>query len=90
MIFILTFNLVAVSGFRGDEAIRLAVNRLSTIGMGIIICEFTSLFIFPIWAGDELHHSFVTKFDNLALSIEGVFSLIRLIVVSVIVLYCDG
>ncbi|KAJ8620933.1 hypothetical protein MRB53_029462 [Persea americana] len=73
MIFILTFNLVAVSGFRGEEIIKLAINRLSTIGVGIIICEFTSLFIFPIWAGDELHRCLVSKFDNLALSIKDCF-----------------
>lgn len=73
MIFILTFNLVAVSGFRGEEIIKLACERLSTIFMGIIISVFTSLLIFPIWAGDELHLSLVSKFDKLALTIEGVF-----------------
>ncbi|RWR94750.1 aluminum-activated malate transporter 12-like protein [Cinnamomum micranthum f. kanehirae] len=70
MIFILTFNLVAVSGFRGDDIIKLACERLSTIFMGIIISAFISLIIFPIWAGDELHLSLVSKFDKLALTIE--------------------
>ncbi|XP_058083773.1 aluminum-activated malate transporter 12-like [Magnolia sinica] len=70
MIFILTFNLVAVSCPRGEEIIKIAGDRLSTIGIGFAICVFTSVFIFPIWAGDELHRSLVSKFDNIALSIE--------------------
>ncbi|RWR93737.1 Aluminum-activated malate transporter [Cinnamomum micranthum f. kanehirae] len=70
LIFILTFNLVAVSGFRGENIIKLAGKRLSTIAMGFLICVFTSLFAFPVWASDELHHSLVSKFDKLALSIE--------------------
>nr|GEV39508.1 aluminum-activated malate transporter 13-like [Tanacetum cinerariifolium] len=70
MIFILTFNLVAVSGLRADKIIELARERLSTIGMGFGVCIFTSLLIFPIWASDELHHVTSTKFDNLACCIE--------------------
>ncbi|RWR93736.1 Aluminum-activated malate transporter [Cinnamomum micranthum f. kanehirae] len=70
LIFILTFNLVALSGFRGENIIKLAGERLSTIAMGFLICVFTSLFAFPVWASDELHRSLVSKFDKLALSIE--------------------
>ncbi|KAL5701761.1 hypothetical protein ACHQM5_027069 [Ranunculus cassubicifolius] len=71
MIFILTFNLVAVSGLRGEQVIALARERLSTIVMGFIICIVTSLVIFPMWASDELHCSTVAKFECLATSIEG-------------------
>lgn len=71
MIFILTFNLVVVSGFRADKIIGLAGVRLSTIGMGFAICIFTSLFIFPNWASDELHYSMSSKFEKLGICIEG-------------------
>ncbi|CDP03618.1 unnamed protein product [Coffea canephora] len=71
LIFILTFNLVAVSGVRADKVIRLAKQRLSTIGMGFAVCIFTNLLIFPIWAGDELHRSTAAKFDKLARCLEG-------------------
>lgn len=81
MIFILTFNLVAVSGFRGEDIIKLACERLSTIFMGIIISAFISLIIFPIWAGDELHLSLVSKFDKLALTVEGVFQQFHWIII---------
>ncbi|KAG9149817.1 hypothetical protein Leryth_023635 [Lithospermum erythrorhizon] len=71
MIFILTFNLVVVSGLRADTVLQLARQRLSTIGMGFAVCIFISLLIFPIWASDELHNNTSSKFDKLACSIEG-------------------
>ncbi|XP_076923602.1 aluminum-activated malate transporter 13-like [Bidens hawaiensis] len=70
MIFILTFNLVAVSGLRADKIIELARERLSTIGMGFAVCIFISLLVFPMWASDELHHLTSSKFDKLACCIE--------------------
>ncbi|KAL5997069.1 hypothetical protein ACLOJK_007997 [Asimina triloba] len=70
LIFILTFNLVAVSASRGFQTIEIASDRLSMIGIGFAITLLTSLFIFPIWASDELHHSLISKFDSLALSIQ--------------------
>ncbi|XP_020255233.1 aluminum-activated malate transporter 12-like [Asparagus officinalis] len=71
MIFILTYSLVAVSGVRSNQIIKIASDRLSSIFIGFAVCIFISLFIFPIWCGDELHNSLASKFDNLACSIEG-------------------
>ncbi|KAL2535634.1 Aluminum-activated malate transporter 12 [Forsythia ovata] len=71
LIFILTFNLVVVSGVRAEKVMDLARERLSTIGMGFGVCIFISLLIFPMWASDELHYSTASKFDKLAYSIEG-------------------
>ncbi|KAJ8547516.1 hypothetical protein K7X08_011102 [Anisodus acutangulus] len=70
MIFILTFSLVVVSGVRADKIMKLTGERLSNIGMGFAVCIITS-FIYPIWAGDELHSSTASKFDKLASSIQG-------------------
>ncbi|KAK6141421.1 hypothetical protein DH2020_024826 [Rehmannia glutinosa] len=50
MIFILTFNLVAVSGVRAEKVLELGRDRLATIGMGFAVCIFVSLLICPIWA----------------------------------------
>lgn len=72
MIFILTFNLVVVSGIRADEVVNIARERLTTIGMGFAICIFTSLLVFPNWASDELHASVSSKFISLAHSLEGI------------------
>ncbi|XVF32596.1 hypothetical protein REPUB_Repub17cG0095900 [Reevesia pubescens] len=71
IIFILTFNLVVVSGLRAERVLKLARERLSTIVMGFAICIFISLLVFPIWASDELHDSLVSRFEDLARSLEG-------------------
>lgn len=74
MIFILTFNLVAVSGLRAEKVMELARKRLSTIGMGFAVCVFISLLVFPTWASDELHDSIASNFQHLATSIEGAYT----------------
>lgn len=71
MIFILTFNLVSVSGLREENVIEIARERLVMIVLGFAICICISLFVFPMWASDELHDSMVSKFEGLASSIEG-------------------
>ncbi|KAI6695591.1 hypothetical protein NL676_023301 [Syzygium grande] len=73
MIFILTFNLVVVSGLRAGEVMRIARERLLYIVMGFVICIFTSFLVLPNWASDELHVSIACKFEHLACSIEGLF-----------------
>ncbi|WVZ05381.1 hypothetical protein V8G54_018727 [Vigna mungo] len=55
VIFILTFCLVAVSGYRVEELIELAHQRLSTILIGVTACMVISIFICPVWAGEDLH-----------------------------------
>ncbi|OWM77897.1 hypothetical protein CDL15_Pgr018466 [Punica granatum] len=71
MIFILTFNLVVVSGLRAGQVMDIARDRLATIGIGFAICIFTSLLVFPNWASDELHVSVASKFEDVGSSIEG-------------------
>lgn len=73
MIFILTFNLVVVSGVRTDQKIwDLARERLSTIFMGFIVCICVNLLVFPLWASDELHGKTVSTFHDLANSFQGI------------------
>ncbi|XP_020259657.1 aluminum-activated malate transporter 10-like isoform X2 [Asparagus officinalis] len=70
-IFILTFSLVAVSGYRVDELLELAEERLSTIAIGVSICFLVSIFVFPVWAGNDLHALITRNMDKLADSLEG-------------------
>ena len=73
MIFILTFNLVLVSGVRAEQEVwKIARDRLLTIVIGFIICICVSLFVFPLWASDELHDSTVSRFQELANTIQGI------------------
>lgn len=77
MIFILTFNLVVVSGLRAEKVMEIARERLSTIVMGFAVCIFTSLLVFPMWASDELHCSLASNFEHLASTIEGTLYLLK-------------
>ncbi|KAK8958929.1 Aluminum-activated malate transporter 1 [Platanthera guangdongensis] len=70
-IFILTFSLVAVSSYRVEDLISLAHQRLSTIAIGVATCLGTSTFVFPVWAGEELHDLVALNLDNLACFFEG-------------------
>ncbi|XP_028762200.1 aluminum-activated malate transporter 14-like [Neltuma alba] len=71
LIFMLTFNLVIVSGVRADEVLKIARNRLLAIVMGFIVCISVSLIVFPLWTSDELHHSTASRFHDLANTIQG-------------------
>ncbi|KAJ1280556.1 hypothetical protein BS78_04G242200 [Paspalum vaginatum] len=69
-IFILTYSLVAVSGYRVDELASLAQQRLSTIAIGVFICLAVSVLICPVWAGQELHLLTTRNMDKLAAALE--------------------
>ncbi|XP_039117184.1 aluminum-activated malate transporter 1-like [Dioscorea cayenensis subsp. rotundata] len=70
-IFILTFSLVAVSSYRVDEVIPLAHQRASTIAVGVATCLCTTFFVFPVWAGEDLHKLTATNLEKLACFLQG-------------------
>ncbi|RLN12152.1 hypothetical protein C2845_PM09G13780 [Panicum miliaceum] len=69
-IFILTYTLVAVSGYRVDEVAFMARHRLTTIAIGAAICFAVCALIFPVWAGKELHDQVARNMDKLAAAVE--------------------
>ncbi|XVF72993.1 hypothetical protein PTKIN_Ptkin12aG0165700 [Pterospermum kingtungense] len=71
MIFILTFSLVSVSGYRVAELCMLAQQRLSTIGIGTSLCILLTMLFCPIWAGSELHYLIHQNVEKLADSLDG-------------------
>ncbi|CAE5966901.1 unnamed protein product [Arabidopsis arenosa] len=71
LIFILTFSLVAISGYRTDEVLIMAYQRLSTILIGGTICILVSIFICPVWAGEDLHKMIANNISKLAKYLEG-------------------
>lgn len=73
LIFILTFSLISVSGYREDEVLEMAHKRLSTILIGGSSTLFICVFICPIWAGDDLHNQVASNLDKLASFLEGKF-----------------
>jgi hypothetical protein len=70
-IFILTFSLVAVSSYRVEELIKLAHQRFSTIVVGVLTCLATTVFVFPVWAGEDLHKLAAGNLDKLAEFLQG-------------------
>lgn len=71
LIFILTFSLVAVSGYRVDKIIELAHQRLLTIILGGATCIIISICVCPVWAGADLHSLTVSNLEKLASFLEG-------------------
>uniref|UniRef100_A0A2N9GIW3 Aluminum-activated malate transporter n=1 Tax=Fagus sylvatica TaxID=28930 RepID=A0A2N9GIW3_FAGSY len=71
LIFILTFSMVSVSGFRVDELFELAQDRLSTIAIGGATCIIVSICVCPVWAGEDLHKLVASNIEKLANYLEG-------------------
>ncbi|KAJ7527142.1 hypothetical protein O6H91_16G039000 [Diphasiastrum complanatum] len=71
VIFLLTFCLIVVAGSRHGDSIQTATDRLLIISIGCSVALATSLFVAPIWAGDDLHSLIASNFYNIAESLEG-------------------
>ncbi|KAK1376620.1 Aluminum-activated malate transporter 10 [Heracleum sosnowskyi] len=71
MVFILTFCLVSISGYRVDQLFGMAHHRLLTVALGASICIITSMLVCPIWAGQELHTLINRNLEKLSESLDG-------------------
>ncbi|PON63135.1 Aluminum-activated malate transporter [Parasponia andersonii] len=71
IIFILTFSMISISGYRVDSLLEMAHQRLSTILIGGATCIFVSIFVCPVWAGQDLHNLIASNIDKLANYLEG-------------------
>jgi hypothetical protein len=69
-IFILTYSLVAVSGYRVGALAAMAQQRVGTISIGVSICFATCALICPVWAGQELHRATARNMERLAGAVE--------------------
>ncbi|TKY55558.1 Aluminum-activated malate transporter 12 [Spatholobus suberectus] len=70
LIFLLTFNLIAVSSYRIENVFKMGSERFYTIAIGCAICLLMSLLVFPNWSGEALQNSTASKLEGLAKSIE--------------------
>ncbi|GMH21758.1 hypothetical protein Nepgr_023600 [Nepenthes gracilis] len=70
-VFILTFSLISISGYRVEKLLTMAHQRVSRIAIGTSFCVLTSMLFFPVWAGDQLHKQTIKNLENLAISLNG-------------------
>lgn len=66
-----TYCLIIVSGYRMGSPIKTAMDRLYSIAIGAFVTVIVNVFIFPIWAGEQLHNELVKNFDAVADSLQG-------------------
>lgn len=70
-VFLITFCFIVVSGYETGNFIQTAINRSILICIGAVVALAVNIFIYPIWAGEDLHLLIAKNFDNVAASVEG-------------------
>ncbi|CAL0321822.1 unnamed protein product [Lupinus luteus] len=70
-IFILTFSLVSISGYRDDYIQILACKRILTIIIGSFLAMIVSICIWPVWIGEDLHNLVASNIEKLGDFLEG-------------------
>ncbi|KAK1263320.1 Aluminum-activated malate transporter 2 [Acorus gramineus] len=71
MVFVCSFSLFSMSGYRVQDLVTLGHRRLSTVAVGVAACICVSMFICPVWAGGDLRHLVALNIELLASSLEG-------------------
>lgn len=90
LIFILTFSLISVSGYRDDVVLDTAHRRLSTVLIGGFATVLVCILVRPVWAGEDLHKLTASNIDKLGCFLEGRHIFQQLIINYIFFVYiCD-
>lgn len=71
LIFIVTFSMISVSGYRDHVVLDKAITRVTTILIGGAAAVVFNVVICPVWAGEDLHNLIATNIEDLGISLEG-------------------
>lgn len=71
LIFILTFSMISVSGYRDRVVLDKAIARVTTILIGGGAAILFNVVICPVWAGEDLHNLIAANIEDLGISLEG-------------------
>ncbi|KAL1355754.1 hypothetical protein HN51_007742 [Arachis hypogaea] len=66
----ISYCLIIISGYRMGNPIKSMVDRWYSIAIGGIISVCVNVFVYPMWAGDQLHNDLVKCFYSLADSLQ--------------------
>ncbi|CAK7335633.1 unnamed protein product [Dovyalis caffra] len=69
-VILFTYCLIIVSGYRMGNPITTSMDRLYSIAIGGCVAVLVNVFVFPIWAGEQLHKELVNSFNSVADSLE--------------------
>ena len=80
LIFILTFSLISVSSYRGnDQVLDMVHRRLTTIIIGSFTAIVICICICPVWIGENLNNLVANNMEKLGKSLEGIYMYIHLL-----------
>ena len=71
IILMLTFSMVSISGYRDEEALTIAYDRVLTIIAGCVIAVLVCIFICPVWVGEDLQRLIAANLEKLGCFLEG-------------------
>ena len=70
-VILFTFCLIIVSGYRVENPVATALDRLYSIAMGTALALLINVLVFPAWAGEQLHRELVGSFAAVADTLDG-------------------
>ncbi|KAJ8768287.1 hypothetical protein K2173_021227 [Erythroxylum novogranatense] len=71
LMLLLTFCLVCVSSYEDNDALAIAKHRIIAIVIGSCTSMVISIFIFPVWIGEDLHNLVARNVEKIGDFLEG-------------------